>query len=244
MNIKYLPMQNQACVMDEFEKIRKIPLTTNLDEKLETENKIEILEQKISENQKTKEEADRKKFKWKSLWRGPACILTFIILGQLCYLLLISKGNVNISDLLEDIILVMKAMSIIGTYFGVALLTSYLVKAKSAKKKVENAEFTSYFLENELKKEKEHLETIKQTQQLIETESKEEALTYIDNKKIKEHYREYLNKLASYGYRMKKVRKMYTKNSSQLEQDLMTDGINIELFESFLEENKRVRKLG
>lgn len=80
---------------------------------------------------------------------------------------------------------------------------------------------------------------LKADNQPLEIEKKEEKPIYIDNQRMINQYREYLTKLSSYGEKLKKYKKMLERDEDKLRNQMNFDGIDIDLFETYIRSRKK-----
>lgn len=248
MYIKYIETKEKSLVFNEKEEITKRKTTKNLGLILKQENKIELIENQLSENEKTVKESKSKikSFKTKAIWLTPLCTVTALLAGDAFLVfnfivLHIESTNViwDFKEVLEDMITFSKPMSIIGILYGSILSLFCLSNAKNIQNHLESAELESFFLELDLEKEQEKLINLKANDQPLELETDEASFIYIDNQGLRNKYREYLMKLSFYGERIKKYNKMLEQNHQKLETEMSRDEIDVDLLETYIRSRKK-----
>lgn len=227
MNVKYTYNQKNALVIDDNEFLSVKKVTDKLEEILIAENKVEIMENLLFDIKNEIPKLKIKKFN-NTEW----AILSPII------------GTFGFAVFGFSTLYTLIGMGITGFLFGGVITLSLLKDNFSIKEKLNEFQIQEYFLERDIPKEKECIRELENDAKPVENENKDEKIVKINNKVVFEKQKIYLKKLAIYGSKIKRYTKNYNNGSldNNLREQLITDGINPDEFENYIEYKKELTK--
>lgn len=241
MNENYILRENRAFVFsDNYLDNRDLRIekyTTNLDEKLIQENKIELMEKEVEKCQKIIDVFPRKKT---AIDREFINELVFWpMFGISCYYLGLCIDDRVVKILDVNVPLSFIAASITTLVMDIEAFFKRYEKHKSLRKKLIASKFILRCLKNNILLEQE---------KLLSLNSGEKMMSYHGNFEIKlvkdgdmrKKFKLYLNMLKYYGESYRKYLRKLIKGKGEfpekIKKEMLDDGLDIALYQSFLEE--------
>ena len=234
MNTKYMFVNGDAYTFDDKRRTVKRPLTDNLQEVLEQENKIELIKEEINKN-------DKKIFQQFKELEKDKKIATFAFPCLLLFTLLMSSGLIISvgAPLVFAKKLFVVLTTLLGGLAGLGWSFSGVLNYRNKKKNIKNIIMQNYFLKRDLESEKNYLKDLEEIAVPIEQERPSDLIV-IHNKKMKKKLEVYKEKLNFY---QKNINEFYQKPiSEKFKNELYRNGIDADVYEDYVELQRRILK--